>query len=533
VKQKYALGIEFSTQSVKTIVLDTQRHEVVYTGKFDYDAEFSQYNTSGGVLQSEYEHIKHTSPFMLIEAVDFTFTKLSKDGIDLQKIGAIKIDAMQHCTVYTDNSLENILAALDPQKKLIEQIKPAISRQTSPIWEDRSTEKQAEYLTASLKNSGSIKHITGNRVELRFSATQIMKWAKENPPEYDKTSHIFLLSAFITSILSGQIAPVDTGDGWGTNLNNLDINNPGWSKETIDTVNTYIGISDQKDSVANKIGPITHYDEPIGKISSYFVTKYNFDPETVVLAGTGDNPATLLGCGGNIVISLGSSYTVNGVMNNIVPSETGEYNIFGYTKGVAMALTCFTNGGKLHETFLRKYILKSDTQTVDKSSWSEYINTAGSSIVKEDEFLMLPYLMDESVPFKKKGIAREGFTEECARDNIRSLHISQAISLKLHSGQLSDVENICIVGGGAGNLFLRQLITDIFDAKSYIIRNADFAAPLGCAVSAARYMLNISYTKAAELFVQKKSGSDLEPQKESTNTFKVLQQRYQSLENSH
>jgi len=33
------------------------------------------------------------------------------------------------------------------------------------------------------------------------------------------------------------------------------------------------------------------------------------NPDAVVLAGTGDNPATLPGCGGRLVISLGSSYS--------------------------------------------------------------------------------------------------------------------------------------------------------------------------------------------------------------------------------
>lgn len=50
-----------------------------------------------------------------------------------------------------------------------------------------------------------------------------MKWAKENPSEYKETAHIFLLSSFITSVLAGKIAPVDTGDGWGTNLNSINI----------------------------------------------------------------------------------------------------------------------------------------------------------------------------------------------------------------------------------------------------------------------------------------------------------------------
>ena len=119
--------------------------------------------------------------------------------------------------------------AVQASRNLVEQISPCISRSVSPIWEDRSTGKEAEYLTEALKDEGGILNITGNRAELRFPASQILKWAKENPEEYENTSNIFVLSAFITSVLSGKISAVDTGDGWGANLNNLDIDNPGWS----------------------------------------------------------------------------------------------------------------------------------------------------------------------------------------------------------------------------------------------------------------------------------------------------------------
>ncbi len=538
VNKQYSLGIEFSTQSVKIVVLDINEHTVAYTGKFDYDIQFPRYNTKGGVLPVDNDNIRHTAPFMLIEAIDMTFKKLVEDKIDLTKIAAVKIDAMQHCTIYTDKNLAGVLSNLVPQKDLLQQLKPVISRQTSPIWEDHSPVEQAEYLTRELSSKGGINNITGNKAELRFPGPQIMKWAKESRDEYNNTAHIFLLSAFITSVLSGTIVGVDTGDGWGTNLNTLDINNPGWSKDVFKVIDSYLknnniaadAAFDEENKLTQKIGAITHYDQPMGKISDYFVKKYNLDPNTVILAGTGDNPATLLGCGGGVVISLGSSYTVNGVMTDIKPAQEGEYNVFGYTKGTAMSLTCFSNGGKLHEEFLRKYILKSEQGQISADTWAEYAKFAGPDKIGEDESLMLPYLMAETVPLKDKGIIRDGFDAEEAGINIRALHISQVLALKLHSKQLSGLNRICIVGGASGNKFFRQLITDAFEAESYIIKNADFAAPFGCALAAARYALDISYEQAVDIFVEKEEGSTLIPDKENSDIFKVLVKRYSELE---
>ena len=527
-KTVYSLGMEFSTQSVKLVLLDLHKKEVVLTSKFDYDTTFPLYKTNGGVLQCSDSKIRHTSPYLLIEALDYAFQSLLHQKINLSEIYAIKVDAMQHCTVYTNSSFKQKLGLLNHNKQLLEQLKSTISRQTSPIWEDRSTIKEVEILTDILKKEGGINNLTGNRAELRFPASQIMKWAKESPKEYNETENIFLLSAFITSLLSGKISPVDTGDGWGTNLNDLNIKEPKWNKKVIKILNLYLKKLGLKTSLEEKIGKIVHYDTKIGKISSYFVKKYGVNKDAIILAGTGDNPATLLGCGGNIVISLGSSYTVNGVMEKIVPSINGEYNIFGYTKNKAMSLMCITNGGKVHEYFLRKYIV--NDREITKTDWSEYIKKTGNYLLDKKEYLMLPYLMDESVPLHKKGFVREGFDENNAEINIRSLHISQVLGLKLHSCHLSNVDNICIVGGGSKNKFLRQLITDVFNVKTYSIKNSDYAAALGCAISGAKYLLNITYKEAANRFVQKDLSTFLKPIKENVIIAKTLLSRYSKLE---
>jgi xylulokinase len=413
-----SLGIEFSTQSVKLVVLDLDKKTVAYTGSFGYDKTFPQYKTNGGILPAASAQIRHTSPYMMIEALDQTFAKLKADKVDLSQVKVIKADGMQHCTVYSNKSFGGAVSTLQADKGLLEQLKETVSRKTAPIWEDRSTGDEAALLTEALLKHGGVEKLTGNRAELRFPAVQIMKWAKESPDEYRATSSIMLLSAYLTSVLAGKIAPVDTGDGWGTNLNSLDINQPSWNKVVLDTINNYVKQFGLGDDVGAKIGAIDHYDAPVGKVNGYFAKKYGVNPEAIVLTATGDNPATLLGCGGHIVISLGSSYTVNGVMGQIVPSADGEYNVFGYTKGSAMALSCITNGGKLHEDFLRTYVAKSKDKHLDQADWEAYRKLAGSSTLSDDEKIMLPYMFDESVPRSKAGIVRDNFSADDAAANV-------------------------------------------------------------------------------------------------------------------
>ncbi len=522
----YSLGIEFSTQSVKMVVLDLDNSNIAWSGSFNYDQAFPQYNTSGGVLPSKNEEIRHTSPFMLIEAVDLAFKTLSESSIDTSLIKAVKADGMQHCTVYTNSSFKNAVSELNSQKNLLDQISSCISRNSSPIWEDRSTADEAYYLTEALKIDGGILNITGNRAELRFPASQILKWVKESPEEYNNTASIFVLSAFITSILSGTISPVDTGDGWGANLNNLDIDNPGWSSTVIAVMNKYLNDEGINSDIASKLGKMDHYDADAGTINPYFSRKYGFSPDTSIVLGTGDNPATLLGCGGNIVVSLGSSYTVNGVMEKIVPSATEEYNVFGYTKGKAMALSVITNGGKVQDDFKGRYVKDSED-----SSWKKYTDMAGDSKLSSDEKLLLPYLFDESVPLRKKGIIRDGFSDESGEQNIRALILSQVLSLKLHSDHLGDVKDLCVVGGGAKNSTMMQWIADAFGAETYTIEDPATAAPLGCAIGAAVKALNISYEEAADRFVKKDPASVIKPISENVKIMQELVKQYQELEN--
>ncbi len=138
---------------------------------------------------------------------------------------------------------------------------------------------------------------------------------------------------------------------------------------------------------------------------------------------------------------------------------------------------------------------------------------------------MLPYLSDESVPLKPRGIIRDGLGAQDAAANIRALHISQALALKLRAAGLRQTDSICIVGGASRNRRFCQIITDIFAKPTYSIANADYAAPLGCAISGAQYLLNSNYDETRFI---KHAGIELAP--DSNNSVGSLLKRYADLE---
>ena len=77
------------------------------------------------------------------------------------------------------------------------------------------------------------------------------------------------------------------------------------------------------------------------------------------------------------VVCQRMAQTVNGQMREIVRSAGGEYNVFGYTPGNAMALTVFTNGAKVHESFLDRYIRKETPVGEADDRWEAYVSAAG------------------------------------------------------------------------------------------------------------------------------------------------------------
>jgi hypothetical protein len=89
-----ALGIELSTQSVKLAALDAGTGELVFHDGFDYEAELPGYGTSGGVLPAPDSLTRHTSPLMLVAALDAAFSRLAASGLELGQVGAIKADAI-------------------------------------------------------------------------------------------------------------------------------------------------------------------------------------------------------------------------------------------------------------------------------------------------------------------------------------------------------------------------------------------------------------------------------------------------------
>jgi len=503
-RPRYACGIELSSQGAGIGFLDVSSGDFT-PFSFSYQDVFGdRYPIDGGVIRMGNEAI-HVPQTMLLEAQDRLFEMAPKEFIE--NTIRYKADCMQHNETFTKR-VDAGLNRMDPSKTIADNISPYFSRETTPIWEDRSTGKEVEYLNEQLEKHGGMSALTANRTEKRFPAAQLIKWISERPEEYGNTSEIRALSAFVTSILAGKLVGTDTGDGWGTNLNTMNINNPGYQTLITDLID--------KD-LHKKLGKMVHYDTRMGKISEYIVERFGANPEAYVLAGTGDNPSYLLG----FFLSAGTSWTLNGELPEVVQTN-GEDNIFGCKPGGVMSLVCFSNGGRIHEKFKDLYA---------GGSWGKYRKIAMENNTPGKR-LMLPYLSEESVPDRKAGIVRDGFDDSDATANIQALYASQVLAARLHSQHMRIPDTIWVVAGGGKDPALRQTVADVFgcNTKTMEKKYSDHAAVFGNCMAGAADFLDMSYNEALRTFAREQPNSLATPRPKHVEAFKEALERYEQLE---
>ena len=88
--------------------------------------------------------IVHANPLMWLEALDVLLNRIKQSGFDFAEIDAVSGAGQQHGSVYLNNCFQSAVQSLDPNQSLADQLASSLSRETSPIWMDSSTEAQCE-----------------------------------------------------------------------------------------------------------------------------------------------------------------------------------------------------------------------------------------------------------------------------------------------------------------------------------------------------------------------------------------------------
>jgi len=466
----YFLGLDSSTQSLTGTVIDFNQKKSIYSYNINFDKDLPQYKTQNGVYIFNGGNVVHSNPLMWIEALELLFNKFIQVDLHLEYIKAISGSGQQHGTVYLNNSFESILKKLDSNKTLASQIVNVFTRKTSPVWMDSSTTKECEEIRHKLGGMESTIKITGSNTFERFSGPQIRKFFKQNYDDYLNTSVIHLVSSFLSSILLGKNSPIDHSDGAGMNLMNIETKQ--WDQKALDAT---------APNLILKLPPLTTSYEIIGTISPYFVEKYNFAPDTLLIPWSGDNPNSLIGIGlttkGRAAISLGTSDTYFTYLKRLIVDLNGEGHVFGAPTGEYMGLVCYKNGSLAREKIKDRFNL----------TWKDFSKILKTTPPGNFGKIMLPYFFPEIVPLVlKPNVYRFGFDENDLEGNVRAVIEAQFLSMKLHSEWVrEEPEEIYATGGASTNMEILQIAANIFNTniRQFEVTNS---AALGAALRSSK-----------------------------------------------
>jgi xylulokinase len=468
------LGLDLSTQSLTALVV-SPRSGVVRQLAINFDESYPRYDTRGGVPPSPDPLRVHVDPLMWVEALEDVLRRLQKEALT-RRIAAVAVSAQQHGTVYLNRQAATTLAGLNPSSPLCSSLAGIFSRPSCPIWMDASTSPECGDITAALGGDAEVARLTGSVATERFAGPQIRKFWKENPEAYGRTAHIALISSFVTSLLAGCIAPVDAGDGYGTNL--ADIRSGTWSQAAMDAA---------APGLQRRLPRLVVKDCIVGCISPYMVERFGFNPEAEVVAGSGDNPCSFAGLGlvgvsDRRAVSLGTSDTVFGYLPEPGTGDRAGGHIFGAADGGWMFLVCFKNGSLVREQVKNSYDL----------SWEEFSRILMETPAGNNGRVLLPYFLPEITPVVlTPGVRRfGGLPADDMRGNVRGVAEAQAMSMLLHSAWTGPrPKTVLVTAGGSENLGLLTVIAQVFGAEVRALEVKESAA-LGAAVRAAHALLN-------------------------------------------
>ncbi|MFJ8660547.1 xylulokinase [Streptomyces sp. NPDC093795] len=335
------IGVDSSTQSTKTVVIDAESGRILAVGRAAHTV-----TGEGGARESDPEGWWAALRTSLGAALDAS-------GVSPAAVRGIAVAGQQHGLVVLD-------AAGRP-------LRPAM------LWNDTRSAPQAEALTASLGGADAWLERTGSVPVASMTATK-WQWLREHEPATaERAAAVRLPHDFLTERLSG-VAATDPGDASGTCW--YDTRTGSYDLTLLDLV----GLDPALLPTVATSGA-----ERVGSLTSAAAAFLGLRPGIPVAAGTGDNMAAAVGLGlggagllDHPVVSLGTSGTVF-TATRARPSAAGLAG-FAAADGTYLPLGCTLNC----------------TQAVDKVA--SLLGLDREDVQPGEHVVVLPYLDGERSP---------------------------------------------------------------------------------------------------------------------------------------
>ncbi len=427
------LGIDIGTSSAKVVLMDENK-QICAQESYAY----TYHTEEGGVCEID--------PHIWTKAVESCVRRIG-EGHDLQSVQSIGVTGQMHTLILLDEAGE--------------PLRPAM------MWNDTRTKDlvpDMKQLLAGLDDGGYLQ-----RTISTGSPAVNLYWLRRNEPEtLAKASHFLIGPDYIVHYLTGACS-TDYCEASTSCL--YDMQAGKWSEEVRD----FLGL-------ASELYPTLRGSaQCVGTIRSELADSWGLAKETMVTAGTGDNPATAVATGclgqGYPVLSLGTSGVFMMPMQQFEPSARGKIIRFSF------------RGNDI--SYLVQGVVQSNGSTVDW--WIKQIMQEGDfSIIEggkdrlhayEDTLLFYPHLGGDKTLYADPdlrgafiGLGKETSRQEMSFAVIEGLCLAfRELAEKMHL-PLKSYSSVKVVGGGAGSDLWMQTLADVLDTPVERVKGNTSAA---------------------------------------------------------
>lgn len=436
INMKTVAGIDLGTQSMKVVIYDYEKKEIIETASCPME------------LISESDGTREQTTEWFDKGLEVCFGKLSAEN--KKTIEAIGISGQQHGFV-----------PLGADGKALYNIK---------LWCDTSTVEECKIITEAAGGDEAVIDALGNLMLTGFTAPKIL-WLKRNKPEaFANLKYIMLPHDYLNWKLTGDYV-MEYGDASGTAL--FDSKNRKWSEKICNIIDP---------KLLGLLPKLIEPSAPAGKVSAEAAKAYGIPADIPVSAGGGDNMMGAVGTGtvvdGFLTMSMGTSGTLYGYSDKPIADPANGLSGFCSSTGGWLPLLCTMNCTVATE-FVRD-LFQMDIKQLNEE--------AAKSPCGSEGVLVIPYFNGERTPNLPNGRASiTGLTSaNTNRANITRASFESAVfamrgGLDAFRKLGFQPKEIRLIGGGSKSPLWRQIAADVMNVPIRVPL-LDEAAALGGAI---------------------------------------------------
>ena len=496
-RERLALGLDSSTQSLSAVVIDIDAAEKCFEHSLDYrtDTRLNQFGIEEDyILPPREEGEAEQPPLMYLASLDALFADMREAGIPLENILLINTSGQQHGHVYLNRDADALLAQLASFQNFDEDtldlqilLKDAFAYPTAPIWMTANTTTQTEAVRDGVGGKSEMIDLSGSDAPLRFTGGVVRRVGEQFPECYAATSKVQLISSFIPAVLTGNAeVPIDYGNGCGMSLMNY--RNKAWDPALLAA--TANGLPGGVEALQSKLPALVRPDSVVGGLAAYYIEKYGFDGRCAVIAGSGDNPQSKVPVAGDL-LSLGTSFV------NMVSTDGNTLDPEGFANAMYDGINrpfmfgCRTNGAMVWDAVRSHYGLAKEEyapaeaalQTVDPGQFMTFWQPKTESFPVSGAFALIRSSAESTLAEDYTGIIET---------SLAAVYIYSAVFTK------QTQEPLFVTGGATDSPEIMRRVAGIWNRPTLPVEKG--GAALGAAVAGVKALFDADSDTGAASF---------------------------------